>query len=392
MSQEVIQSDIGKQQIFQAEIDLQEVADEERKARKQAVVRLLRYSILKLLALFFTVAVGVYITVLVANMGGYVDEIRRATIRETVTLDATANQDFQRLPADEKQAILEERIAIQERRYGLDQPFIIRSFSYLTDALTLRLGFSEALTSDSGSRMVRNIILERLPSTLVLFGTANLLVFFIALFFGLTLSRRYGSFGDKLVLGLAPTSSAPAWFYGLFLILIFAGLAGILPFGGMVSAPPPDNAFEYGLSVLKHMILPVTAVLISTVFITIYKWRTFFLIYSSEDYVQMAKAKGLTDTMIERRYVMRPTLPNIITSFALLLITLWSGAIILETVFNWPGIGQLYFRAIGVYDTPVILANVVVYAYLLAITVFLLDFIYALVDPRVRVADGGEKR
>ena len=142
---------------------------------------------------------------------------------------------------------------------------------------------------------------------------------------------------------------------------------------------------------MKHMALPVIAVMISAVFITIYNWRTFFLIYSSEDYVQMAKAKGLTDRMIERRYVLRPTLPNIITSFALLLITLWSGAIILETVFNWPGIGQLYFRAIGIYDTPVILANTVVYAYLLAITVFLLDFIYALVDPRVRVG-GDEKR
>jgi peptide/nickel transport system permease protein len=142
---------------------------------------------------------------------------------------------------------------------------------------------------------------------------------------------------------------------------------------------------------MKHMILPVTAVLISAVFITTYSWRTFFLIYSSEDYVQMAKAKGLTDGMIERRYVLRPTLPNIVTSFALLLITLWSGAIILETVFNWPGIGQLYFRAIGIFDTPVILANVVVYAYLLAITVFLLDFIYALVDPRVRVGGGGAK-
>ena len=392
MSQEVVQSDILKQQVFQAEVDLQEVADEERKAKRQAILRLLRYSALKLLALFFTVVVGVYIAVLVANMGGYVDDIRRATIRETVALAISANPDFQRLPAEERTAIMEEQIAIQERRYGLDQPFIIRSFSYLTDALTLRLGFAEVLTSDSGSRMVRNIILERLPSTLVLFGVANLLVFFIALFFGLALSRRYGSFSDKLVLGLAPTSSAPAWFYGLFLILIFAGVLRVLPFGGMVSAPPPDNKLEYGLSLLQHMILPVTAVLISTVFITIYKWRTFFLIYSSEDYVQMAKAKGLTDGMIERRYVLRPTLPNIITSFALLLITLWSGAIILETVFNWPGIGQLYFRAIGVYDTPVILANVVVYAYLLAVTVFLLDFIYALVDPRVRVADGGEKR
>ena len=81
----------------------------------------------------------------------------------------------------------------------------------------------------------------------------------------------------------------------------------------------------------------------------------------------MAKAKGLPDRMIERRYVLRPTLPNIVTSFALLLITLWTGAIILETVFNWPGIGRLYFQAIGVFDTPVILANTVVYAYLLSL-------------------------
>lgn len=391
MSQEVIHAEEGKQAILQTQIDLEQVQDEERKASRQATKRLLRYTLLKLLVLFFTVAVGVYITVLVANMGGYVDEIRRSQIRESVTLAATADKEFQQLPSEEKRAILDDRIAMQERRYNLDQPFILRSFSYLTDALTLRLGFSEGMTSDSGSRQVRNIILERLPSTLVLFGTANLLVFFVALFFGLMLSRRYGSFADKLVLGLAPTSAAPAWFYGLFLILIFAGLLRWLPFGGMVSAPPPENPIEYGLSVMKHMALPVIAVMISAVFITMYNWRTFFLIYSSEDYVQMAKAKGLTDRMIERRYVLRPTLPNIITSFALLLITLWSGAIILETVFNWPGIGQLYFRAIGIYDTPVILANTVVYAYLLAITVFLLDFIYALVDPRVRVG-GDEKR
>ena len=140
------------------------------------------------------------------------------------------------------------------------------------------------------------------------------------------------------------------------------------------------------------MILPVSAWLISAMFLTIYNWRTFFLIYASEDYVEMAKAKGLPDGMIERRYILRPTLPNIITSFALTLITLWTGAIITETVFNWPGIGQLYARAIGAFDTPVIVANVVIYAYLLALTVFLLDFIYALVDPRVRVGGGGPKQ
>jgi len=371
-------------------IDIESIESSSRKARSQALTRMLRYTSLRLVALFFTVVVGVYITVLIANMGGYVDEIRRGQIRETILLEASTDEIFMRMAETERTAIIGERIRLQEERLGLNRPFLIRSFVYLANALTLNLGFSEGLSSDSGSRLVKNIILERLPSTLVLFGTANLLIFFISLFVGLSLSRRYGTFLDKFVLALAPTSAAPGWFYGLFLILIFAGLLQLLPFGGMVSAPPPDNTLDYALSLMRHMILPVSATLIGAIFITIYNWRTFFLIYSSEDYVEMAKAKGLPDRMIERRYVLRPTLPNIITSFAFLLINLWTGAIILETVFNWPGIGQLYFRAIGIFDTPVILANIVVYAYLLALTVFFLDFIYALVDPRVRVGEGSK--
>jgi peptide/nickel transport system permease protein len=221
-----------------------------------------------------------------------------------------------------------------------------------------------------------------------MWGLANLILFFLSLYIGLALSRRYGSFMDKAIIALTPSSSAPAWFYGLFLILIFAAILRLLPFGGMVDAPPPENPVAYALSLAKHLILPTTAIIISSVFLTAYNYRTFFLIYSSEDYVEMAKAKGLSDREIERRYVLRPTLPTIITNFALLLITLWQGAIILETVFNWPGLGRAYFQAIGLFDTAVIVGNTVIFAYLLAITVFLLDFIYALVDPRVKLAGG----
>jgi len=208
--------------------------------------------------------------------------------------------------------------------------------------------------------------------------------------FALYLSRRYGSFLDRLVVTLAPTSSAPAWFYGLFLILIFSVFLGVLPFSGMVDAPPPSNKLLYALSVLRHMVLPVLAVLLSSIWSSTYSWRTFFLIYSSEDYVEMAKAKGLPSRDIENRYVLRPTLPTIITNFALLLIALWTGAIILETVFNWPGLGRLFYSAINIYDTPVIVGNTVIYAYLLALTVFVLDFVYVLVDPRVRITGGSE--
>lgn len=358
----------------------------------EALVRIVKYTLFRFVALFLTVVIGVYLAILIANMGGYVDEIRKAQIREGVGAAVLGDPTLQTLPPDELRRIIDQRVKLAEQLQGLDKPFIWRSFSYLADALTLSLGRAEQLSSDSGSRQVRLILLERLPATLLLFATSQLLIFFLSLFIALFLSRRYGSFLDKMVIALAPTSAAPAWFYGIFLILIFASLLRVLPFGGMVEAPPPKSTLEYALSVLKHMVLPTAALFISAIFISIYSRRTFFLIFANEDYVEMAKAKGLPSGAIERRYILRPTLPTIITQFALTLIGLWTGAIILETVFNWPGLGRLLFQAIGLYDTPVIVASVVIYAYLLAITVFLLDIVYALVDPRVKVgAEGGQR-
>jgi peptide/nickel transport system permease protein len=352
--------------------------------------RVAKYTLVRTFALFVTVVIGVYITVLIANMGGEVDKIRKSQILESVALQVGLNPENRFLSAEEKQALIADMVRIEEERLGLDQPFLIRSFRYLTNALTLDLGRAHDLISDKGSRLVKNILLERLPHTLILFATANLFIFFAGVFAALFLSRRYGSFLDRFTVAAAPTSAAPPWFYGIFLILFFAAVLGWLPFGGAIGTPPPTNTLEYLLSLGKHLILPVTAVVISSIFLTIYQWRTFFLIYSSEDYVEMAKAKGLSSGDIERRYVLRPTLPAIITSFAFTLIYMWQGAIITETVFNWPGLGRLYLSAISNFDVPVIVGLAVIFAYLLAITVFLLDFIYALVDPRVKV--GGESR
>jgi peptide/nickel transport system permease protein len=235
---------------------------------------------------------------------------------------------------------------------------------------------------------VRAIILERLPATLVLFGTSDIFLFFLALIFALMLSRVYGSFWDKVSVALTPFSSAPGWFYGIFLILLFAAVLHVLPFGGMLDAPPPSTTWGYFLSLLDHLILPMAAYALSQIFLSIYTWRTFFLIYSSEDYVDMAKAKGLPDRDINNKYILRPTLPTIITSFALTVINSWLGAPIFETIFSWPGLGRALYQAIGLFDTPVILGETVIFSYLLAITVFLLDIVYAVVDPRVKI--GGE--
>ncbi len=353
-------------------------------------VRIVKYVLYRGVALFATVVIGVYLTVLIANMGGYLDTIRMAQIREQVGASVLSDPNLQTLSATQLREYIDERVIVEMKRLNLDQPFLIRSFNYLTDALTLNLGRADFLASNSGSRQVRLILIERMPATLLLTGSSSLFLFFAAIFVALFLSRRYGSLLDRIVIAMAPSSSVPAWFYGIFLILIFASIIHVLPFGGMVDAPPPEDLPGYTLSLLKHMILPMGALFIHSIFVAVYNWRTFFLIYSSEDYVEMAKAKGLSPRQIERKYILRPTLPPIVTQFAFTLVYLWQGATILETVFSWPGLGRLLYQAISSFDVPVIVGNVVLLAYLLVSAVFILDIVYALLDPRVKV--GGERQ
>jgi peptide/nickel transport system permease protein len=354
-------------------------------ARDSTLKRILRYVLVRLFTLFATVVVGIYLTIMIANMGGFVDQIMRGEIRDRITQAIANNPTMREMDPAVRQKLIQDKIAAEESRVGLDVPIAIRNARYLYNALTLQLGRAMNMTSDSGSKQVRLIILERLPATLLLMGISNLFLFFSSLFIALSLSRRYGSLWDRTVVALSPTSAVPPWFYGIFMILIFAAVFKVLPFGGMVDSPPPSNAFDYSLSLLKHLILPATSLVLSSFFLSIYNYRTFFLIYSSEDYVDMAKAKGLPARDVERRYILQPTLPNIITNFALLMITIWSGATITETVFLWPGLGRTFYQAIGLYDIPIIVGSTIIFAYMLALTVFLLDFIYALVDPRVKI-------
>lgn len=355
-----------------------------------AFVRILTFSLRQLFSIAVAVVIAIYLTITIANMGGQMDQIRKNQLKESISIMVGQAEQYRELTVAQKRDLTEELYEIEVTRLGLDRPFLIRSVNYLWNALTLNLGHAEYMTSDSASRQVRLILLERVGPTLLLMATSYVLIFVVSILLGLALSRNYGSFFDRLVVALAPTSSAPSWFYGIFLILIFAALLGWLPFGGMVDAPPPTGKWDYFVSLMKHLLLPATAVFISSIFVSIFNYRTFFLIYSSEDYVDMAKAKGLPDRSIERRYILLPTLPTIVTNFLLTVIGLWQGSIILEQVFTWPGLGQLLLQAANLPDIPVIVASTILYAYLLAISVFVLDFIYALVDPRIKVGAEGQ--
>uniref|UniRef100_A0A7C1CFI6 ABC transporter permease n=1 Tax=Thermofilum adornatum TaxID=1365176 RepID=A0A7C1CFI6_9CREN len=346
--------------------------------------RIIIYLSKRAISIFITIVIATYITIIIANMGGYVDEIKKAEITERITQQYMNNPAYKGIPRDQLQKLIQQQIELEIHRTGLDRPFLERSITYLWDGLTLNLGRALYMTSDSGSRLVKNIILERLPQTVLLFTTATIINFFIHLAGGLYLSRNYGSKLDKIIVSLAPLSTMPGWFYGIFLILIFAAWLHILPYGGLVDYPPPEDPISYFLSVLKHAILPLSSWIISGLFVGIYTNRTFFLIFSTEDYVEAAKAKGLPPRLIERRYILRPTLPPIITGLALSLIGSWQGAIITETVFNWPGLGLTTYQALQYFDVPVIVGLTVIYAYLLGLTVLVLDLVYSIVDPRIR--------
>jgi peptide/nickel transport system permease protein len=348
------------------------------------IPKLAIYVVKRGIILLLTVVIATYMTIIVANMGGYVDEIIKSDLYLSISQNIRQNPAYKALNETQIRWLINATYTNELKKIGFDKPFIYRSVLYLRDALTLSLGRALFISSDSGSKSVRIIILERLPNTILLFTTTQLLLFFIGLFAGLFLARRYGSLLDRLSVLFAPLSSMPGWFYGIFLILLFASFLRLLPYGGMVDVPPPTDKFSYALSVLKHMILPVMSWLVAYVPINVYVRRTFFLMFSSEDYVELAKAKGLPESLIQRKYILRPTLPPIITDFSLTLIGSWMGAIITETIFNWPGIGSLFYTASVMFDSPVLVGLVVIYAYLLALTVFALEFIYAILDPRIR--------
>jgi len=359
------------------------------KVARQTLGRILRYSSVRILSILFTIGLGLYLTLLIVNLGGYVDEIMEGQISERI-LGLGMTGAFDGMEESERDETVEVLRWQMEEAMGLHEPMPIRTARWWFRGITLQWGSAERLaTADKGSFLVKDVIFERLPYTLLLVGAANVILFFTSLGTAMVLSSKRGKFWDRLFASLTPISSAPSWVHGVILLAIFALELHILPFKGVFDGAPPDNSVQYALQLAKHMVLPVMAVILSVFFQGVYTWRTFFIVHSGEDYVELAKAKGLPDRVIRRRYLLRPTLPSVITSFAMMLVSFWEGAIALEILFTWPGLGALFYRAIYSFDRPVVVGIVVLFSYLLGITVLFLDIIYAFIDPRVRVGGNG---
>ena len=136
-----------------------EPEEEKKSSGTSTFNRVAKYTLVRVVMLFFTVVIGVYLTVLIANMGGYVDQIRIGQITENVGISIGRNPQYKNLTPMEKKELMDAIIETEINKLGLDRPFVIRSFGFLENALTMRLGFAENMTSDSGSKEVSNILL-----------------------------------------------------------------------------------------------------------------------------------------------------------------------------------------------------------------------------------------
>lgn len=359
--------------------------------------RLLKYTVVRLITLASMVVLSVLLTTFVANMGGYIDEVIKADIALQVGMMMRDNPEAQGLSAEERlQLMTDTMFAIEEAR-GLHQPFLLRTARWVTHALTLDWGDSKLQRIFFGGQYTYKVsayVLERLPRTLLLFGSANLLLFFASIATALALTQAHRGWIDRLIILLSPFSTAPPWVYGIFLTVLAFQFPGKI----MHLATARFDAWPTGLGwagapiVLRHMVLPILSIFMSKFLQSVFAWRTFFLLHYDEDYVDLAKAKGVPARLLERRYILRPTLPSVLTNFGLLLTSLWQEVIILEHFFNVEGVGRLFTMALNRNDIPLILALVVTFAYLLAVTVFILDIAYAWVDPRIRMGSEAHLR
>jgi peptide/nickel transport system permease protein len=359
-----------------------------------------KYVLVRTVSLFFTVMVGLYLTILVVNLGGYVDQVFHADIAEEIMgmIQSGAFRGMTHEATTDQIWII--RWSMEEEK-GLHEPFLLRTWQWFLNSLTFNWGegdMGQILNTLLGGslplskNMVRTFLLERLPYSLLLMGVSALLLFLTTVPLALAFSRRRAKFLDGLNVLLSSATSAPAWIYGVLLISIFVTLLGILPYPRFSADLMDFSSAENFPFFLKQLLMPVLALFLSLVFQSVYTWRTFFLIHSQEDFVELGRAKGLPDGMVEKRYILRPTLPYVVTSFAMLMLGMWQNLIALEALFKWPGLGSVMLVAIRFFNTPLLLSIVTLFAYLIAITVFLLDFFYAWVDPRVRIDFGPRAR
>ena len=326
------------------------------------------------------------LVMLVVALGatGFSDRILNAIVNEEMR---GIREGLARTIRDPEQ--LEQVLRIQreerEKFYSLDRPWHQRLPDMVRRLILLDLGEARTLRSFQGSPKVITMVLERLPYTMLLITTASVITAVLGLAIGVKLATRIGSKLDRSVSYASAISYAlPAWWTGILLILLLAFQLRILPSGGLHSTPPPEGGIARLLDLLYHAILPVITLVLVSLGAWAYTVRTMVLNTAQEFFVTVARAKGLPEGRVMRRYILRVAAPPIVTNLVLGLAASLGGAILTETVFNWPGMGRLYYDAILAADEAVIVALTFMFTLLYVLARFILEVLYLVLDPRIR--------
>ncbi|MBF4993294.1 ABC transporter permease [Arthrobacter gandavensis] len=295
---------------------------------------------------------------------------------------------FRILPGDPVRSLADgrqvtaEQMDILRREYGLDQPLIGQFWRYLTDLFQGKLGESYTY-----NRPVLELIGERLGPTLLLTGTAALISVVLGLWLGQKAAWRRGSMFDKTQTGLALIFwSVPTFWLGLLLLLLFAGTLHWFPTGGMVTAGSSAGGLERVLDIAHHMVLPVLTMVAVVYAQYLMVMRASLLEEMTSDYLTTARAKGLRDDEVRRRHAVPNALLPAVTLIFLTLGGLIGGAVTVETVFSWPGLGYLTFQALSAPDFPLLQGTFVVFSSIVILMNFAADLLYRVLDPRLRAS------
>ncbi len=265
--------------------------------------------------------------------------------------------------------------------YETDKPLTVQYWNWLERIATFNFGLSF-----KDNRPVLQVIVERLPATLILWGLSEIFLFLIAIPLGVLAAYYQNSFFDRFVSVFSFIGySAPTFWVALLLMLLFGVQLGVLPVSGMVS----DNAdFLSGWGKLwdfaSHLILPLFVTTYGSLASVSRYTRTSMLEVIRQDYIRTARAKGLSEFQVIFRHALPNALIPIITLMGLSLPGLMGGSVIIETIFSWPGMGRLSYEAILSHNYPLVMGIVIITAFLTIMGNLLADIGYAMADPRVR--------
>lgn len=273
-------------------------------------------------------------------------------------------------------------LLVFNERFGLDRPLWEQYLDYITDMMTLDLNYSIT----SYPTRVSDMVLEALPWTLGLMVTATLISFVLGTILGaLTVWRKDARLLQITVPIVMVFSAIPFYLIGLLLIYFLAYRGGYFPIGGGYSITSfPAWDWEFARDVFEHSLLPAFSIIIASIGTWSLCMRGMMVTVQGEDYMNFAEAKGLKSRRMFLRYAVRNAILPQVTQLALFMGQLVTGAVLVEIVFGYPGMGSLLLQAVDYLDYYTIYGIVFVLILAVAVSMLILDLVYPLLDPRTR--------